>query len=212
MPPGAGIPDLAGLRIAVDVQHVFRPHKPKDRGSVYTLADGSRVNEADAAIGYAASLTAELRRRGASVLTNDPANGILVGYYSARQRHAEGWGALAYLACHVNAGGGRYSLMEYPSGAGGYGLAVLLNLALSRRFSRELLFEKEAPLAHGSNVEPDSRGWPCVGYFPKNRAAVLVEPFFGDTPSHQGLLSAAGLRDVGVALAAGVSYWFHRVH
>ena len=75
---------LSGLKVAVDVQHVFRDGEHRnDRGTVFRLADGLKMNEADAASLYAHAIIGAIAEQGAEVLTNDPLRGVLVGSYEA---------------------------------------------------------------------------------------------------------------------------------
>ena len=76
---------LAGCRVAVDVQHLYRDGKHAgDRGAIFTLEGGARIAEVQATVLYAQALVEWLRSRGAEVLTNDPVHGIMVGPYSRR--------------------------------------------------------------------------------------------------------------------------------
>lgn len=120
---------LSGLRVAVDVQHLFRPSKPKDQGAVFALGDGTHRTEGAISLHYAQHLVEWLRSRGAEVFTNDPncADPVMVaewsGPYSRRQWQANAIGVHAYLACHVNAGGGSYGAVEAMNGTRGIELA-----------------------------------------------------------------------------------------
>lgn len=203
---GRGLPRilstrLSGLRVAVDVQHLYKSHNPDDRGAIFELAGGFRLAEAQAATTYAQACVSWLRARGADVLTNHPANLELVGTYYRRHKQAEKWGAHAYLACHVNAGGGSYAALEYPVGAAGIPLGSRIGCCLTDGF-KEILQHKLISLS------PKARGFACVGSFPHDRAAILVEPFFGDNPRHQGLMSTPRLVAVGEAIAEGVARWW----
>jgi N-acetylmuramoyl-L-alanine amidase len=99
--------DLIGLRVVLDVQHAFRGGRHAgDRGARFRRADGATVDEIELALDYATAARRFLLQLGASVLTNNPSDGILVGSYEQRARVAEAWRADVYLACHVNAGAG----------------------------------------------------------------------------------------------------------
>jgi N-acetylmuramoyl-L-alanine amidase len=184
------------LRAAVDVQHLYRPHLPNDRGSVYRLSDGSTVTEGHAATMYAEAIAAHLRAAGAAVLTNPD----LSGFYSARQRHAAEWGAHVYLACHVNAGGGAYTLAEYAHGPGD-------SAGLCRRIASSLADNIAGLVSFSVNeLAPDARGHACVAGFAGTHA--LLEPFFGDNPQHQPLLAAPKLKLIGDVIGAAVVNWW----
>jgi len=192
---------LDGLRIAVDVQHLYRANKPNDRGAVFTLPDHTRTNEADAALIYAAALTSWLRERGASALTNDVARQILVGPYSWRHRAVSEWRAHAYLACHLNAGRGSYSLMEHMSLTRGAELAALIGPRLMLAFPGITASKVRA-------LSDKDRGAVCIRGVPGSIAAVLCEPFFGDWPGHQSLLSAPKLVALGRVIGEAVAEWW----
>jgi len=193
---------VSGLRVVVDVQHLYKTDRPNDRGAVYTLANGLKVTEASAALLYAQSLCQYLEAQGAAVLTNDPAHGIMVGFYSQRNRAAGAWGATAYIACHVNAGLGQYAAVEYMSTTVGSDLAGAIAPQLKAAFPTTLSAAKLVALSSGQ------RGASCIERVPSPCAAVLVEPFFGDTPRHQHLLEAPNLKRVGEAIGLGVMEWW----
>lgn len=192
---------LKGLVVAVDVQHVYRTGAHAgDRGAVYTLTNGLHVAEADLALQYGAALIAALRGEGARVVTNDPGRGVMVGPYYRRQDAAAALGATLYLACHCNAGGGSYAVVEYADGSMSRGAAecVAAELAtvrpwVSSGFAR--------PIAR------ELRGWPCVGNFIAG-PALLIEPLFGDSVAHEGLLTQPGLVRIGQTIARGVQSWW----
>lgn len=194
---------LAGLKVAVDVQHLYRPHKPRDQGAEFVLRDGTRITEAAGVLQYAAALVLALEAWGAMVLRNNPQTKTLFGHYSTRNREANGWDADAYLACHLNAGRGSYAAMEHLAGTAG----ALLGDELGRRLTTvfpEILNAKTVPLVRGQ------RGAVCVQECKPWVAAVIVEPFFGDNPAHQSLLAPARLKLLGETLAEGVARWWER--
>lgn len=202
----AGLPDLlrtrgAGLVVALDVQHLYRPSRPRDRGAVFTLKDGSHVAEAEAVLLYAQPCAAWLRARGVAVITNDPLNEILTGEYRDRQRAASG-SADAYLALHLNAGRGSYAVCEYltPDSAA---LADLIARQLDRDHP-EILLGRALPLAD------NDRGAVCVRAF-RRGPAVIVEPFFGDNPRHEALFAAPRLKQLGESIGAGLLAWWESV-
>jgi hypothetical protein len=191
---------LSGLRVALDVQHLWKPPpRHLDRGAVFQLGGGAHVAEADAALVYAAAAARWLREHGADVLENQPTTGIMVGRYPERNRAAAGWGTHCYLACHLNAGGGHYGAFEHLSATPGDVLAVLL--------CRAMAAVPEAGPAREVVLHSADRGAICIeacGQLP----AVICEPFFGDNPPSQPLLTLGGLVRVGEAIAAGVAAWW----
>ena len=192
---------LEGLRVVVDVQHLYRPTKPLDRGAIFTLADGTRTTEASAVLIYAAALKAWLEARGATVMTNDPARGILVGPYSRRNRAADAWDAHCYLACHLNAGGGAYSLMEYMTMTTGRVLAEAIGPKVMVAFPQITRAQTRA-------LSGDDRGTVCIREVPGRIATIICEPFFGDAPTHQPMLAAPELARLGGVIGEGVTDWW----
>jgi N-acetylmuramoyl-L-alanine amidase len=194
---------LAGLKVAIDVQHIGRPWPHAgDRGTRFLMvATQATLWESDCALQYAQAAGRWLRERGAQVRDNHPA---VLATYSTRNRTAAAWGCDAYLACHVNAGNGNYPLTEHMSGAYGQGqyLGAAIGNALHLAFP-VLLNPRSAPLLVGQ------RGAVCIESVPLQVAAVIVEPFFGDNPSHQSLMTAPQLQAVGEAIAQGVAEWWH---
>jgi hypothetical protein len=174
---------------------------PNDRGAIYTLANGTTTSEAGAALLYALGLRGFLETRGAVVLTNDPARGILVGPYSTRHHAVNVWKAHAYLACHLNAGRGSYALMEHMSMTEGKVLGWAMGQALVDAFP--LIVEHRVQA-----LKSDDRGAVCIERVEAPCLAVLCEPFFGDNPRHQDLLAAPELKRLGEALGEGVASWW----
>jgi N-acetylmuramoyl-L-alanine amidase len=195
---------LSGLRVAVDVQHLYKTSNPLDRGASFELVGGLHLDEAQAVTTYAQALCAWLTARGAAVLTNHPAVPELVGSYYRRLKEAEKWPADAYLACHLDAGNGSYALVEYVAGSAGLPLATRIGSRLTDDFP-EILSSKAVALTR------QARGFACIDGFPTDRAAVLVEPFFGDNPRQQGLFSTANLVKVGESIGEGVARWWEYV-
>lgn len=193
---------LAGLTVAVDVQHLYRPSKPNDQGALFTGPDGGKTSEAQLSTVYAGALCEWFRARGATVITNDRTAGVLVGEYWTRNHQAAALGASVYLACHVNAGGGRYAMVEHMRGSpgGALGLAIV---AMLSSLVPELTGNKVKPLARGE------RGAVCIQGFPGDLGgAVLLEPFFGDYPAHRPLWSALRLAGIAGAIGEGVARWW----
>jgi len=191
---------LAGLHVAVDVQHAYRPAKPADRGAVFVLSTGHKITEAEIATGYAQGLAAWLTARGAAVLTNNPATATLVGPYSRRNLEASRSSCDIYLACHVNAGGGDYAALEYMSTSASRPAADAIGLALVQDVP-EIRRSRVVQLAHGQ------RGAVCIERF-TGGPAVLLEPFFGDYHPAQALVSPARLKAVGEAIGKGIATWW----
>jgi N-acetylmuramoyl-L-alanine amidase len=191
----------------VDVQHLYRVGlHARDRGTRFRLANGTTVWEADAATHYAQALTQELRDRGAFVLTNDPVRKWLTGYYSARNRQATAWGAKLYLACHLNAGGGSCSRVEVmrarPAGT------ATAAIQLAGWIHGALGALPQIRLGHTVVLNHGERGAVCIEGVGPWIPALLLEPFFGDTPKMQDLLGGAELATVGKLIGQGVAAWW----
>jgi N-acetylmuramoyl-L-alanine amidase len=194
---------LERVKAVVDVQHLYRDGiHTGDRGSRYRLKDGSTLWEADAALQYAAVIGRELKSLGASVWTNDPHSGILVGPYSRRHQSAMVMGANLYLACHLNAGGGAYASVEYMRLTASEPIAKCVTAELEQSFS-EIHRSRTVALA------PGDRGAVCVQGFTTG-PAIILEPLFGDYADHQGLLTLVGLERVGQAIVRGIVTWARR--
>ena len=193
---------LKGLKVAVDVQHLYKaPPDNNDHGAAFVLADGRRVTEAQLSTQYAAALCAWLRARGAAVVTNDPVGGRMLGSYASRNRQATAQGVNAYLACHVNAGGGSYSAVEYMVGTPGAALAQQVGAKLAAAF----------PIYHGTKAVAlvrGQRGAVCIEDCARTIPAVILEPFFGDNPKHQVLATPTMLRILGEAIGQAVAAWW----
>lgn len=193
---------LSGCMLVLDVQHLYRdaPHAG-DRGARFTLGDGTHVWEAAAATLYASAAAAWLRAHGATVYTNDPVLGTLVGPYSRRQAAANALGVHAYIACHVNAGGGSYARAEYMVGSPGQRLGYIIGTAITKTF-REVRTCQCMPLVAGQ------RGAVCVAGVDRRVPAIVLEPFFGDNTRHQAIFEPPYLAALGVAIGVGVATWW----
>jgi N-acetylmuramoyl-L-alanine amidase len=198
---------LAGLTVVLDVQHIYRTGAHAgDRGTRYTLTNGTHIWEAAIATAYAAAAGNWLRVRGARVSTNDPVRSILTGPYSVRNRFAVALKADAYLACHVNAGDGSYGLLEWMDG--GVGVSLASSIAKELQTLPEIRATKVNMLHRGD------RGAVCieatVPAAPRVPAvsAVIVEPFFGDNPRQQALIEPPRLVELGATIGRGVADWW----
>jgi len=217
----------------LDIQHAGKPGK-NDLGASHDL-DGDGVigtmeHEAELTPIYAAAAREYLIKQGAAVVI------LTAGSYASRHKKASTLakahaGPVAYVACHLNAGGGDYSLVvhDYRSGTGAT-LATSLSRALRKRLkplgvprgftgrtgppSRPsnppgLLWDA-MPTFEGSQMWP--RAWVTLaGVYdgPVNISGVCFEPCFMD--SHSELCGPDGLEVIGRALAGGLLAYFARV-
>jgi len=152
-------------RIGIDVQHLGKVNKPFDRG-----ASHGGYNEADLVLKYATLTFQELTRQGYEVFL------ITSGTYAERHDWINRHGIDLYLACHLNAGGGRYSLVEYYHDAGQRTREIARIMADN---FRTILGTSAAKIWE---IPKDGRGAACLkGTRP---SALLLEPLFIDNEAH----------------------------
>ena len=189
---------LGGLKVAVDVQHLWKPPPHQhDRGAHFKLTGGATMWETDCSLIYAQALGNWLRDRGADVLENSAAPMS----YGARNRAANDWGADAYLACHVNAGGGRYPLAMFMSTTPGEALGFTILQRITAAF----------PVLAAPQLKPlhsNDRGAVCIEACSGRTAAIVLEPFFGDRPEHQVIMTAPELGRLGRTIGEGLASWW----
>lgn len=177
-----------------------RGHGQKARGARFDPgATAGQVREVDLAQAYMEMALAELVTRGHLV------HWLETGTYDERHREAIRFAAAhpdrdgLYVQCHVNAGGGKYGLVEHDHRSRwGRTAAACLADALD-----EL---PETPRVHVWDLDPSERGWVCIDdiYTSPTMTAALYEPFFIDSAAHAKLRTTEGLARVGLALAEGV--------
>ena len=112
----------------------------------------------------------------------------------------------AYIACHLNAGGGDYSLTlhDYRS-RGGEKLAKAISLEMSAQVP-----EIRRHLSQAASPEQWTNGYYTIkGIYagPGNLSGMCFEPVFMDNVDHQALLTDEGLTILGQALAEGCIAW-----
>jgi hypothetical protein len=219
------------VKAILDIQHKGKPGK-NDLGASHDL-DGDGVIEA---FEHEANLTPIYADAARRLLEQAGVEVVLLerGAYSTRHKRAaelaDGHpGRVAYVACHLNAGGGDYGLVchDYRSSAGNT-LATSIRLALLKRGRPELrrvLTGATAPTERPTN-ERHGEAWdrlPRVGgalYWPRpfstisgiyagpaNLSGVCFEPCFLDSPIHAPLVTEQGLERLGHALASGLLAW-----
>jgi len=135
------------------------------------------------------------------------------GTYRERQEAAcalarDQAGPVAYVACHLNAGGGSYGLTIHDHRSSmGSRLAHCVATSL-----RAFAFDGMSKVVVGATAPGGSwpRAWGCVRHVytgPANVCAMLFEPLFLDQPKHHKWLTPDGLQAVGYALAGGLCGW-----
>jgi len=188
------------LTVILDYQHFGKPGK-NDKGA---FANGK--HETDLTWKYIEAAKAELKSKGHRVVV------LKSGYYGTRHRRAIALAGNnpermhAYIACHVNAGGGDYSVCLYDHRSkNGIELADDVRTELGKAFPqiRRHLTKPASPVAwtNGFNT--------IKGVFagPSNLSGVCFEPAFIDNLKHQSCLTPDGLERMGRALAAGCIAW-----
>ncbi len=183
------------MRVILD-----RGHGQKAEGAAFDPGvTHGRLREVDLSAAYIDEARARLVAAGHTVDLLDR------GTYDARHAEAIALAAKApteqalYVQCHVNAGGGRYGMVEYDARSA-KGRRAALSLADALDDLPEV--SRTRVLA----LHPSERGWSCIDdiHASPSLCAALYEPFFIDASSHAALRTPEGLRRIGAALAEGV--------
>lgn len=104
-----------------------------------------------------------------------------------------------YVQLHVNAGAGRYGLVEHDArSAWGRTAAATLADALDDL--------PEVSKTHVWSLDAGDRGWACIDdiYASPTLCGLIYEPGFIDAPAHAALWTPTGLVRLGGALARGL--------
>lgn len=197
-----------------DRQHAGKRSRPADMGAAADMDGDGRIavweREAELTPRYIHAGSVEAEGWGLDSQVIDPLGAGLQADYPQRHRdavtlaHGREWAA--YLACHLNAGGGDYGLIGHVPGSA-------LGRALAEAIATEL--ELAVPVISRCRVEALEgrwvRGLPTIqgAASPKvtGLAGVLLEPLFLDAPEHQAFILQDGLTVVGQAIARGVRRW-----
>lgn len=157
------------------------------------------LKEVDLAREYMITATDQLEHLGHKVVWLDS------GTYDERHRSAIATAAAhrdlrtVYVQCHVNAGRGKYGVVEYDARSSwGRTAAACLADALD-----EL---PEVPTVHLWPLHKGQRGWVCIDdlYYSPTALGLLYEPGFIDSAAHATLWTREGLDRIGCALAEGL--------
>ncbi len=202
--------------VIFDRQHYGKPGR-SDLGAAYDVdADGDigwQEREANLTPMYYEPAIAMLQAAGAVVHVLDS------GWY--HERHAEACRIsranpvepVAYIACHVNAGGGDYAAVIHDARSRrGEDLAESLALALGESrlpVARSIVRPAKASGSwrrafttikgvYAGTPESPSTPWLC---------GVCFEPYFLDQPDHASLATREGGRRIAQALATGLLRW-----
>jgi len=112
----------------------------------------------------------------------------------------------AYIACHLNAGKGDYSVSLYDHRSGG-GRKLALSIAASLS---DQLTGVERHLTKAASPDLWNNAYNTIkGIYagPGNLSGVCFEPVFMDTEEHQQYLTHDGLTLIGQCLAEGCMAW-----
>lgn len=196
--------------VILDIQHTGRAGtREGDLGAMADVDGDGRVetHEREALLtpAYVAAATQTLALRGQSSAL------LAAGEYSARHRRAQLLATqapahtAAYMAAHLNAGGGSYGLILHLPGA-----------VRARRLAQCLaeVLATELPQLSRVRVEAAEGAWSRAAVTLAGLAgddatcpAVCLEPAFLDCPQHRPLLTWSGLELIGGAVARGYLAW-----
>lgn len=173
------------MKIVLDYQHINKPHNPKDPGATM-----GHLQEIDCTIGYMNELRMKLQAAGHTVFFG------LSGTYSERHKFVnERIKPDLYLAGHINAGGGRYALLELDHRAG------FRTKNIAGHIADELVTGLPVSKCETRFLKSGDRGFSCIGGV--NASAILLEPLFIDTPEHLSILTN-DLDKIGHAIFMGI--------
>ena len=198
------------MLVLLDRQHYGKPSpRQKDRGVAVDLDGDGNIDamEANLTPSYIQAAREALEAAGHTVVLLD------AGWYpdrhkaAIRQVRAAATGLpAAYVACHLNAGGGNYGLVLHDArSTGGEALANRVGDAMRRVFEEgelKRVLVKGASASEWTNAYNTIRG---IYAGPGNLSGICFEPVFVDT--HRGLLDPEGLARIGAALASGLEAW-----
>jgi len=188
--------------IYIDVQHTGQAKRPKSMGA--SIGDKMEEQEAYWTSLYAFFCEMRLRELGHNVIR------ISDGSYKTRHDRVNWYEdnypqeRSVYLACHINASGGRTSIMFYDQrSTKGKQLAQCMADSMS-----------ELTQISSSKIRPcHTEDWTKNAFYTiKNvgkPVAICVEPFFIDNPTHQELLTYDNIKRVGELLADGIDKWYN---
>lgn len=191
--------------VLLDRQHTGKPSLLRDLGAGGDLDHDGRVSleEQEAILTAQYALGAELRLRelGHDVIP------ISDGSYAARHARACDYartydGRAYYVACHLNAGGGAYGACLYDARSRwGAGLAQAVAARLEAACPELVAVHAIGARSYGDWMRAYAT---IAGVFEGRPVGLCYEPCFIDGPHAADLLSSAGLRRLGDALADGI--------
>jgi hypothetical protein len=197
--------------VIFDRQHYGKPNQNDLGAGVDLDGDGTvetAEREANLTPLYYLPAKAALEALGHTVYVLDS------GWYSERHQRADDIARnnphelVAYLACHINAGGGDYAVMIHDTRSGG---GKRLAEALAQAIADADLPGVSRSLVRGASADNDwSRAFNTIkGIYsgPGNISGVCVEPYFLDKAAHQWLATPEGAQLLSEALVDGAVRW-----
>jgi len=184
------------MLVFLDRQHVGKPNKWNDSGAT----DEAGNLEVMLTARYIYWAEVRLRQLGVDVCILSDG-----GYYERHKRvndyTRDRERQACYVACHVNAGGGDYSVCfyDYRSTSAGKDLA------------REISKAVKPIVGTSKSMECSHFDWTRNAFATIKSVrppAICFEPFFIDRFEHSHLKTEAGLQKIGFALADGIHRWF----
>jgi len=202
--------------VIFDRQHYGKPNRPDDLGAAIDLdGDGNiedQEKEANLTPLYYLPAKRTLEALGQSVYVLDS------GWYSDRHKRANAIAAanpdkkVAYIACHVNAGKGDYSVMIHDQRSGN---GSRLALALSAAIADHAISGIQRSLVRAASADNAwKRGYSTIkGIYsgPNNISGVCLEPYFIDRQDHQWLATPEGGEALAEALVSGLMDWGRKI-
>jgi len=179
------------MRIALDVQHINKPAKPYDKGASY-----KRLTEAYAVENYFRYTRALLEEDGHEVHSG------FFGSYRDRHEQVNRYDFDLYIAGHLNAGKGKYSLVCHTTTA----------YPRTRKIA-EILLDEFCERLHTTKAStpiwelgPKDRGWSCIKH--TKCSAILIEPLFIDNVlHHEMIISGEATVKIAEAIREAVRRW-----
>ena len=197
--------------VIFDRQHYGKPGGG-ELGAAYDLDHDGRIEdherEANLTPDYYLPARRMLEEKGYQVFVLDQ------GWYSARHREARRIAMLyphchvVYVACHVNAGGGKYSLVisDQRSTQGKHIAEEVSNATLTEGIPGldRCITRRGTPTAWTNGLNT------IKGIYegPRNIAGICFEPYFLDQPQHHYAATQEGGEQIGAALAHGLHNYF----
>tara|TARA_R110002110_G_scaffold122465_1_gene298712 strand:+ start:496 stop:1083 length:588 start_codon:yes stop_codon:yes gene_type:complete len=188
--------------IYIDIQHIGKPNKPDDMGAGF--GDDPWETEAYWTTLYAFHMEMRLRELGYSVMR------LCDGRYSDRHERVNRYEAdypsskpSVYIACHINAGGGSYSVMFHDHRS-----------SLGPDLAAAIADEMDLPGISTTKTLPASPSdWTSNAYNTikdvRRPVSICAEPLFLDNENHRReYLELDRIFLIGEAIANGIHSWY----